>query len=78
MGCIYMEEGKQTWKTSVMITSAFEVPFKHSYSSCHEWRDGVFHLTELSYGLVLVSTWGLGLLGVNGVPFVPSVICAGI
>lgn len=38
-----------------MTTSAFEVPFKQSYKS-YEWRDGVVHLTELSYGLELVNT----------------------
>lgn len=32
----------------------------------------------LSYGLVLVNTLDLGLLRVNGILFVHSVICAGI
>lgn len=34
-------------------------------------------MNVLSYGLVLVSTLDLGFLGVNGVPFVQSVICMG-
>lgn len=74
MRCVYMNEQKQTWKTSGMITSAFEVPLQQSYWAYHERRDSVFHLTVLSYGLVLVNILDLGLLGVNGVPFVQSLI----
>ena len=48
-----------------------------SYSSYNERRDSVFHLNDLSYGLMLVSTLDIGLLGVNRVPFVQSVICVG-
>lgn len=38
----------------------------------------VFHLSNLSYGLVLVYTVNLCLLDVNGVPFMQSVICVGM
>lgn len=70
-------EGKQTYNQcsdNLCLCSARE----RSYSSYHEWRDSVFHWTELSCGLVLVRTLELCLLGVNGVPFVQSVTCAGI
>lgn len=76
MGCAHMKGNRPT--TSGMITSAFAVPREWSYSSYHEWRDSVFHLTELSCGLVLLHTLDLCLLGVNGVPFVQSFTCAGI
>lgn len=74
--CFTVKENRPT--TSGMISSAFAVPCEWSYSSHHEWRNSVFHLTELSCGLVLVHTLDLCLLGVNGVPFVQSVTCAGI
>lgn len=77
MGCVYMvKENRPT--AGGMITSASAVSCERSSSSHHEWRDSVFHLTELSCGLVLVHTLDLCLLGVNGVPFVQSVTCAGI
>lgn len=74
-GSVYMV--KENRPTTSGITSAFAVPRERSSSSHHEWRDSVFRLTELSCGLVLVHTLDLCLLGVNGVPFMQSVTCAG-
>lgn len=61
-----------------MIPLPWKYPFSSLTVPIMNGEASVFHLSNLSYGLVLVYTVNLCLLDVNGVPFIQSVIWVGM